>query len=329
MKKSLLFTGVAGLAAMFVMTGCASTPASLMEEVKKVEAVVAKARGLETHKKQADKYLIPNALLDQTRVLYISWAATATDSIKIRFGEADVIGVAKDANHADMVKAWDVLRTETDEAKIKEAAKYLEESVAQSYKKNKTTSKYTDKEIFEIVVGKMAQEDVIAKKTKKTDVDFSAKWLEIGNKNIKKVAAENKKMLAAAEKRLAAAEKDAEESKRKIVLTIQYYGSKVAVMVADGQLKNQTNPFVRKGIEIARNKAAQLMADAAKEFPGVTTVFAFPTTNNVEELKAAIEKELAPWKYALSIGGDRFSSFFEVRKWAREAQKTLDEASGN
>ena len=58
------------------------------EEVKKAEAAVANARGLESHTKQADKYLLPNLFLEQTKVLYIDWAADGSVSMT---GPAELI----------------------------------------------------------------------------------------------------------------------------------------------------------------------------------------------------------------------------------------------
>ena len=49
-------------------------------------------------------------------------------------------------------------------------------------------------------------------------------------------------------------------------------------------------------------------------------------TNSVDEWS---DKAFKPWKYAKEIGGKRWDSFWEVKKWANEAQKTLDEVSGN
>ena len=52
------------------------------------------------------------------------------------------------------------------------------------------------------------------------------------------------------------------------------------------------------------------------------------TLEDAMNTKAAIEKELAPWKYALEVGGKRWTSYWKVKKWAKEAQKTLEEVSG-
>lgn len=342
MKKSLLSVGAASLALAMFITGCASSSesASFAEEVKKAEAAVAQARGLETHTKQADKYLLPNVLLEQTKVLYIDWAAIATDAIDIRFGEADVISVARDAMDSSNLKAWDAMRNaDADKAQEEAAVASLKKFIAESYAKNKTTSKLSNDAMFETVVGKIAQEDYIAYKNalkdgaSEADYKNQATWLAKGKANVVKVAAEQKKMLEAAEKRLAKAEKDAEDAKRKITLTIQYYSNKAAYLLADTQAKNADNPFVKKGFAAVAEKTKALMDEAEKEFPKVTTVFDMPPVKlgnlqEVQETKAAIEKELAPWVYALEIGGKRWDSYWEVKKWAKEAQKTLEEVSG-
>lgn len=342
MKKSLLSVGAAFLAVAMFATGCASTSqsASFAEEVKKAEAAVAQARGLEKHTKQADKYLLPNVLLEQTKVLYIDWAAVATDSIGIRFGEADVISVARDAMDSSNLKSWDAMRNaSTDKVQADAAVADMKKFIAESYAKNKTTSKLSNDAMFETVVGKIAQEDYIAYKkalkegASEADYKDQKAWLDRGKANVAKVAAEQKKMMEAAEKRLAKAEKEAEDAKRKITLTIKYYSNKAAYMLADTQAKNATNPFVKKGFVAAAEKNKALMDEAEKEFPKVTTVFDMPPVKlgNLQEAqatKAAIEKELEPWNYALEVGGKRWDSYWEVKKWAKEAQKTLEEVSG-
>ena len=275
MKKSLLSVGAACFVAV-VMTGCASTSqsASFAEEVKKAEAAVANARGLENHTKQAEKYLLPNLFLEQTKVLYIDWAAIATDSIGLRFGEADVISVCRDATDSSNLKIWDAMRG-ADKEKANAAAAEMKKFVAESYAKNKTTSKLSDNEMFKTVVGKVAQEDYVAyKKALKEGTDASdykdqAAWLAIGKANINKVAAEQKKMMAAAEARLAKAEKEAEDAKRKISLTIKYYSCKAAYLLADTQAKNAGNPFLKKTFVAAADKAKNEMDAAEKEFPKV------------------------------------------------------------
>ena len=163
------------------MTGCASTSqsASFAEEVKKAEAAVANARGLENHTKQAEKYLLPNLFLEQTKVLYIDWAAIATDSIGLRFGEADVISVCRDATDSSNLKIWDAMRG-ADKEKANAAAAEMKKFVAESYAKNKTTSKLSDNEMFKTVVGKVAQEDYVAyKKALKTLEKQGATEMEI------------------------------------------------------------------------------------------------------------------------------------------------------
>ena len=377
MKKSLLFTGVAGLAAMFIMTGCSSVPptGNLAEEVKKAEAVVAKARGLENHKKLDSKHVIPNILLEQSRVLYIGWAATATDSIGIRFGEADVISVSRDATDASNLTLWAKLREADKDAQAAEAAaKSLEKFIAESYKKNKTTSKKTDREMFETVVGKIAQEDyIVYKKTvakgdaSESDYKFQKKWLEIGKKNILRVNAEQKKLMEAAKKRMEAAEKDAEAAKRKLALILKYHGSKLSkpgIVIGVNILKKElgsslpaaaTNiaiPFLQKSLIDVLDKN---MKEAAAEWPEVVTAFSeavpefqmpkfsmegvnlFNIKGKMADYLASVEKSLKDWNekafgpynYAFEVGGKRWDSFWEVKKWANEAQKTLDEVSGN
>ena len=340
MKRTLLSVGAAALTVAMFVTGCSSTPkqSSLAEEVKKAEAAVANARGLESHTKQADKYLLPNLFLEQTKVLYIDWAAIATDSIGLRFGEADVISVCRDATDSSNLKMWEAMRG-ADKAKADAAAAELKKFIAESYAKNKTTSKLSNDAMFETVVAKVAQEDYVAfKKAMKaggsaSDYKDQVEWLSKGKANIKKVAAEQKKMMAAAEARLAKAEKEAEDAKRKIILTIKYYSCKAAYLLADTQAKNAGNPFLKKTFVAAADKAKNEMDAAEKEFPKVTTVFDMPSIKlgsiaEAMETKAAIEKELEPWKYASNIGGKRWDSFWEVKKWAKEAQKTLDEVSG-
>lgn len=343
MKKSLLMIGAASLMAAMFVTGCASTKsqASFIEEVKKAEAAVANARGLEDHTKQPDKYLLPNVLLEQTKVLYINWAAVATDSIVLRFGEADVISVARDAMDSANLKNWDALRNaDANKAEADAAATELKKYIAESYAKNKTTSKLNNDQMYDTVVGKIAQEDYVAYKkqvqageAKEEDFKDQKTWHEKGKANIAKVAAEQKKIMEAAEKRLAKAEEQAEEAKRKVALTVKYYTAKAASMVAESQAKGESNPFVKKGYDLTINEMKKLMDEAEKEFPEVTTVFDMPAVKieSVQDAKnaaEAINQELKPWAYAADIGGKRWDSFWEVKKWAREAQKTLDEVSG-
>ena len=343
MKKSLLMVGAASLVAAMLAAGCASTEqqASFVEEVKKAEAAVANARGLEEHTKQPEKYLLPNVLLEQTKVLYINWAAIATDAIELRFGDADVISVARDAMDSANLKSWDALRNaDANKEQADAAAAELKKFIAESYAKNKTTSKLSDDQIFDTVVDKIAQEDYVAYKellkageVKEEDYKDQKTWLERGKANIVKVAEEQKKRMEAAEKRLAKAEEDAEEAKRKVALTVKYYTAKGAFMVAESQAKGASNPLVKKGFELTMGETKKLMDEAEKEFPEVTTVFELPpmklnTVQDAMNAKAAIEKELKPWVYASEIGGKRWDSFWEVKKWAKEAQKTLDEVSG-
>ena len=378
MKKSLLSIGAASLAIAFYATGCASTPAtiSLAEEVKKAEAVVSKARGLENHEKLDERHLIPNLLLEQSKVLYISWAAVATDSIGLRFGEADVISVSRDATDSNYLKLWDALRNaDANKENAVKAAAELEKVLAESYKKNKTTSKLSDKAMFDTVVGKIAQEDYIAYKkalkegASESDYKNQKTWLAAGKANALKVAAEQKKLMEAAEKRLAAAEKDAAAAKRKVELVLKYNvsklaipGIKIGIVELNKVLINQCKlpapvavtccAILQKGlVDVMVNN----MEEAKKEWPGVETAlkdsiepykmpkfnavgvnpfnasskvqaYCKEVTNSVDEWS---DKAFKPWKYATEIGGKRWDSFWEVKKWAKEAQKTLDEVSGN
>ena len=378
MKKSLLTVGAASFALAILATGCASAPQplSFAEEVKKAEAAVANARGLENHKKLDDKYVIPNVLLAQSKVLYIDWAATATDAIGIRFGEADVISVARDATDTSNLKAWEALRNAGKDEKSKAAAdaacKELKKFISESYAKNKTTSKLSNDAMFETVVGKLAQEDYIAYKkalkdgASESDYADQKEWLAAGKANAVKVAAEQKKMMEAAEKRLAAAEKEAEAANRKLVLILKYHGSKLAIpgiKIGTAELHKALAgkvpaPVATSCVAILNKGLIMVMennmAEAKKEWDGVDTAISdsipefkmpqfdatgltpFNAVSKVTAYKDTVSKEIETWQkkafepydYAKEIGGKRWDSFWEVKKWAKEAQKTLDEVSG-
>ena len=212
----------------------------------------------------------------------------------------------------------------------------LKKTVAESYAKNKTTSKFSNEAIYNTVIGKIAQEDYITYKQALKDgvnaADYKDQktWLEKGKANVAKVAAEQKKLLDAAKRRLAKAEKEADETNHKVGLAVQYYIlGKIPYITADSQARSTTNPLVKKGLLLTAEKAKALMDKIEKEFPQVTSVIELPPANaDVNEVVAFFKKELKPWQYALEVGGKRISSYVEVKKWADEAQKTLEEVSG-
>lgn len=319
MKKTLFNVGAASMMLAMFATGCASTekqPYGL-----EVQTKIAELKGLEDHVKQPEKCLLPNLSLNQTKALYISWAAVATDSAVIRFGEADVVSVIRDATDSNNLGLWDAMRnSDTDKKDAADAITSMKTLVAQSYAKNKTTSKLSDDAMFETVVAKMAQEDYIAYKKGlkegKKDSDFAnqKEWLAKGKANIDKVAAENKKMLEAAEKRLAKAEKEVEESKRKISLTMSYAWKKAIELPVSEAGVAAAKVAAEKAVpqaQAAVNNAAAAVKDAEAKVNSLTNAFA----------KSAAEKALNAAKQT-KIEADK--ALEEAKNLPKKAQEKVE-----
>lgn len=281
-------------------TGCASAPqqTSYVDSVNKAQAVVKNAKELENHTKLPEKHILPNILLEQSRVLYISWTAIAADSIGLRFGERDIVMVAKDAMNDNYTLYWAAMRNaKADKAKADAATEELKKIICNEsipkHREDKKDDEEYKKSVFNTVVGKMAQEDYIEYKNliKKgeaspSDYEGQEEWMAMGKANAIKVAAAHKKMLKDAEKRLAAAEKDAAAARRKLTLILKYHGNKLAlpaVKVGVAEVKkllagnlppvavNAAMPLIEAAL---LNTMISAMDEAQKEWPGVVTAFA-------------------------------------------------------
>lgn len=288
MKKAFLTTGAACLAAVSMFTGCSSfkqqDPAAYLN---KLNTFMDKAQGLEDHTRQPEQYLLPNSLLSSSKALYVSVAGAALDSIELRFGQADELYVAKIALDPNYIGEWNALRNaDKDAAAAEKAAATLKKVIADAYATYKTRNKKSVDQLYDSVVGSVAQSDYIYYKKAVKDGDADEKiftefktWCELGAKNVKRVAAEEAKVQEERAKKIEAAKKAAESDNRKVELVVQYYSCKAAIpgiKFGIAELKKALDPKIAAIAcpfleNLLVNTMIKQMNDAAKEWPGVTT----------------------------------------------------------
>ncbi len=347
MKLGSRFTvGAMALTAAMFAAGCASETPELY--TIKLNNFLKEAQGQETHEKQPEKYVLPNVLLENSKVMYIQTGSAVTDAIKLRFGDSDVLLVTQSALDTHNTKAWNSLKNadNADDTNAKKnaenASKELKETIVKAYDKLKTTSKKTPDEIFDTVVGLQAQEDFIAFKhnikNAKTQADKKVldeqlkkqkSWLERGAKNVTRVYAEQKIKQAAAEAKLKAAKDEADAANHKVALVVKYWTAKTSAMAAQAAAQKAGNPFVQKASEIAINQAQAIMDSTAKEWPEVKNVFAIPNMNDPLQAVDVIKKELTPYTYSIKVANDRFVYVNKALPWWYDSYQALKEASGD